>query len=162
MYNKNVRQAAPAYTRSVHEHRAVSTANQVACVQYHVAAAREQTRELCDSSIDTSTHRPPSFLIAPARQRVRRQCRCVILSLCTLLFDPVSLCRASNLLRRIFSINKSYLNKRILFNSFTYLSVCACVFHHSPLHSHITRAARRSLPHFFWGAGNLSIDLWCD
>ena len=53
------RQAAPAYTRSVHVHRAaepsspaspaplrthVSTANQVACVQYHVAAAREQQR----------------------------------------------------------------------------------------------------------------------
>ena len=35
--------------------------------------------------------------------------------------------RASNLLRHIFIINKSYLNKCILFNSFTYLSVCVCV-----------------------------------
>ena len=51
------RRAAPAYTRSVHVHRAaelssiaspalrrthVSTANQVACVQFDVAAARRQ------------------------------------------------------------------------------------------------------------------------
>ena len=64
--------------------------------------------------------------------------------------STISLCRASNLLRRIFIIDKSYLNKRILFNSFTYLSVCVCVcvFHHSPLPSHITRAIRtgRLLP----------------
>ena len=42
-------------------------------------------------------------------------------------FKIASLCRASNLLRRIFIISKSHLNKRILFNSFTYLSVCVCV-----------------------------------
>ena len=54
-------------------------------------------------------------------------------------FKIASLCWASNLLRRIFIINKSYLNKRILFNSFTYESVC--VFYHSPLPSHITGAA---------------------
>ena len=42
-------------------------------------------------------------------------------------FKIASLCWASNLLRRIFIINKSYLNKRILFNSFMYLSVCVCL-----------------------------------
>ena len=57
-------------------------------------------------------------------------------------FKIASLCQASNLLRRIFIINKSYMNKRILFNSFTYLSVC--VFHHSPLHFHITRTRARA------------------
>ena len=41
-------------------------------------------------------------------------------------FKIASLCRAFNLLRCIFIINKSYLNTRILFNSFTYVSVCVC------------------------------------
>ena len=72
-------------------------------------------------------HRPTSILIAPHRDNGKREDNDILIAQVALRIKIASLCRASNLLRRIFIINKSYLNKRILFNSFTYMSVCVCL-----------------------------------
>ena len=73
--------------------------------------------------IDAWMHRPDSLIIAPHRDKGKPEDNDILIAQLHFASTIASLCRASNQLRRIFIINKSYLNKRILFNSFTYVSV---------------------------------------